>query len=453
MSNTSRKNDGLPVIHAHAAGIDIGSRFHVVAVDAACCDQHVQTFNAFTADLHRMASWLTGAGIETVAMESTGVYWLPVYEILTGDGLHVIVANAREVRCVPGRKSDINDAQWLQRLHACGLLRASFRPESNIAALRSYLRNRERLLDYAAAHIQHMQKALTFMNLQLHHVVADITGVTGLRIVRAILAGERNPQVLAKLRDVRCHASIETVEAALVGNYQPEHLFALRQALALYDFYQQCVDECDVEIEQVLARLNEDRLPPAEPLPHARHRTKQPNHINFDVRAAVYLLIGTDLTQIHGIGPTLALKLVAECGTDLRAWPSSKHFTSWLALSPGCKISGGKVLSSHTKKTTNRLTAHLRLAATTVGRTNTALGAFYRRLSARIGAAKAVTATARKIAVLFYNALRYGTTYQDPGADHYEQQYRDRVLKQLHRRAAEFGFELQPKPLQVDCVS
>jgi len=435
---------GLPIIHDRAAGIDIGSRFHVVAVPPHLCDEAVQTFQAFTGDLERMADWLISIGINTVAMESTGVYWVPVYEVLESRGLDVIVANAREVRSVPGRKSDISDAQWLQRLHACGLLRASFRPGRDIAALRAYLRLRERHLDYAAAHIQHMQKALTFMNLQLHHVVSDITGVTGLKIIRAIVAGERDPQVLARMRDVRCKADTETVRAALIGNYQPEHVFALTQALALYDFYQARIDECDAEIQRTLATLCEGEAPPTTPLPKARHRTEQPNAVNFDTRPLLYQLAGVDLTQIHGIGPYLALRLIAECGTDLSRWRTAKHFTSWLTLSPGCKISGGRVLSAHTRKTSNRVAAHLRLAAVTVGRTNTALGAFYRRLAARIGKAKAVTATARKIAVLFYNAMRFGIDYRDPGADHYERQYRERVIKQLHRRAAVFGFELHP---------
>jgi transposase len=443
MSRHKGKAAGLPVIHDRAAGIDVGSRFHVVAVGADLCKEPVQTFQAFTSDLQRMADWLVAIGIKTVAMESTGVYWVPVYEVLEGRGIEVILANAREVRAVPGRKSDVNDAQWLQRLHACGLLRASFRPGRDIAALRVYLRLRERHLDFAAAHIQHMQKALTLMNLQLHHVVADVTGVTGMKIIRAVVDGQRDPQVLAQMRDVRCKASPETVRAALVGNYQPEHVFALTQALALYDFYQARVDECDAQIQAVLAALTAEKAPPSAPLPKARHRTVQPNAVSFDVRPVLYQLAGVDLTQIHGIGPYLALRLIAECGTDLSRWRSAKHFTSWLTLSPGCKISGGKVLSAHTRKTTNRVAAHLRLAAITVGRTNTALGAFYRRLSARIGKAKAVTATARKIAVLFYNAMRFGIDYQDPGASHYEQKYRERVIKQLHRRAAQFGFTLQ----------
>jgi transposase len=443
MSKGNQKRSGLPVIHEFAAGIDIGSRFHVVAVPPGLADQPVQSFQAFTADLQRMADWLIQIGITTVAMESTGVSWVPVYEILEGRGIEVVLANAREVRTVPGRKTDVNDAQWLQRLHACGLIRASFRPGRDISALRAYLRLRERHLDYGAAHIQHMQKALTFMNLQLHHVVSDITGVTGMKIIRAIVSGERDLEVLAAMRDVRCRATTETIRAALSGNYQPEHLFALSQALALYDVYQRQVQQCDTQIEAALAVLCKDKTEPTAPLPKARHTTRQPNAVEFDTRPVLYQLIGVDLTQIHGIGPYLALRLVAECGTDLSRWRSAKHFTSWLTLSPGSKISGGKVLSAHTRKTNNRLTAHLRLAAVTVGRTNTALGAFYRRLAARIGKAKAVTATARKIAVLFYNAMRFGMAYQDPGSDRYEREYRDRVVKTLHRRAAEFGYSLQ----------
>lgn len=440
----SLTNKGLPIVNARAAGIDVGSRFHVVAVSPELAAEPVQTFEAFTGDLNRMAEWLKATGVETVVMESTGVYWVAVYEILEDHGLNVVLANAREVKSVPGRKSDVNDAQWLQRLHACGLLRGSFRPGQNIKALRVYLRHRERLSDYRAAHIQHMQKALVLMNIQLHHVVSSLTGVTGMKIVRAICAGERDPKVLATFKDVRCKASDETIEAALIGNYQPEHLFTLAQALSIHDFYQIQIDQCDQQIEDCLILLNLDREEPLEPLPKAKHRTKQPNDISFNVRQSLYQLVGTDLTQINGVGPYLAIRFISECGTDMSKWPSSKHFTSWLGLSPGCKISGGKVLSAHSRKTNNKLSVHLRLAAVTVGRSSTALGAFYRRLASRIGKAKAVTATARKIAVLLYNSMKFGIKYKDPGESYYEAQYRERVIKNLHRRASEFGLCLSP---------
>jgi len=444
------KSMGLPIVNACAAGIDIGSRIQVAAVPPELSDEPVQTFQSFTGDIERMADWLVSVGVTTVAMESTGVYWVPVYEVLEGRGLTVVLANARDCKTVPGRKSDVNDAQWLQRLHACGLLRASFRPTRDIAALRTYMRIRERHLEYAAAHMQHMQKALTHMNLQLHHVISDISGVTGLKIIRAIVQGERDPDTLAALRDVRCRESVQTIRKSLVGNYQPEHVFALAQALKLFDSYQERVADCDTQIEQALQMLCADKVEPQEPLAKPRNRTKQSNSPSFDARPLLYQLTGTDLTQIHGLGPSVALSLISECGTDLSRWPTEKHFTSWLTLSPGCKISGGKVLSAHTRKSSNRIAARLRLVATSVGRTETALGAFYRRLAARIGKAKALTATARKIAILFYRAMRFGIHYQDPGADQYEQRYRERVIKQLQRRAAQFGYALQPSEA---CVS
>jgi transposase len=439
-----RRTD-MSVVNPHAAGIDVGAQFHVVAVGPECTPEPVRSFRSFTHDLHELARWLKELKVTTVVMESTGVYWLPVFEILESYGFDVLLVNAREAKSVPGRKSDVNDAQWLQKLHRYGLLRASFRPQQDVATLRSYLRQRERLLEYAASHIQHMQKALMQMNVQLHHVVQDITGVTGMKIIRAIVAGERNTNVLAEHRDVRCKASTETIREALRGHYQPEHVFELTQALALYDFYQTRVAQCDERIELALKHLQTGVEPPTTPLPAARYRTKQPNGFCFDVRAALYAMLGVDLTQIHGLGPYVALKLVAECGNDMSRWPTVKHFTSWLCLSPGNKISGGKILSSKTRRSSSKAAAALRLAATTVGRTDTALGGFYRRLSARIGKAKAVTATARKIAVLFYNTLRYGMEYVDPGAAYYEERYRQRVLNNLTRRAESLGYVLQAK--------
>ena len=443
----SRNQRGLSRVHPAAAAIDIGATIHVAAVGPDRDQEPVRTFQTFTDDLHRLADWFSRCGVKTIVMESTGVYWIPIYEILEQRGFEVMVVNARDAKHVPGRKTDVSDAQWLQRLHEYGLLRASFRPQAEMAGLRSYLRQRERLLDYAAAHIQHMQKALTQMNLQLHHVVSDITGVTGMLIIRAIVAGERDPAVLASCRDARCYASVETVRQALVGNVREEHIFALTQALELYDVYQAKVAACDKQIEAILNRLTKSVPSPVNKLPPVRQRTRQPNAPAFDAREALHAILGVDLTQINGLGPYLALKLVGECGTNLEAWPSAKHFTSWLGLAPHIKISGGKVLSSKTRRTSNRPASLLRLAAVTVGRTDTALGAFYRRLSARVGKAKAVTATARKIAVLFYNTLRYGMSYVDPGAAYYEDRYRRRVLSNLQRRAKSLGFVLHQADL------
>ncbi len=407
----------LVPLHRRAAGIDIGSTFHVVAVPVDLDAEPVRTFKSFTSDLHRLADWLVSLDITTVAMESTGIYWVPVYEILEARGLEVVLANARDAKNVPGRKTDVNDAQWIQQLHSYGLLRASFRPGPALVTLRSYLRHRERLIQYAASHVQHMQKALMQMNLQLHHVVTDITGVTGMKIVRAILEGERDPEVLAAHRDVRCKASVETIRGALSGNYQPEHVFALRQAVELYDTYQAKVRDCDIEIERCLEAI--PKKAPETPTPKPRTKKSSRNEPGFDVHALLFAMLGVDLTQIHGLGPSSALQILAECGTDMTRWPTAKHFTSWLTLAPGSKISGGKVLSARTRPSANRAAVLLRIAAISVSRTPTALGAFFRRVAARAGKAKAVTATARKIAVLFYNTLRYGTAYVDPGANYY----------------------------------
>lgn len=436
----------LKMVNPAAAAIDIGSTMHMAAVHPDACDTPVRSFGTFTQDLHDLADWFEACGVTSVAMESTGVYWIPAFEVLEARGFDVILVNARYAKNVPGRKTDVSDAGWLRQLHSYGLLRGSFRPTAEIATLRAYLRQRERLVEYAAAHIQHMQKALMEMNLQLHHVVSDITGATGMRIIRAIVAGERDPEALAAFRDIRCHSSIEVIKAALVGNDRAEHIFALTQSLDLYDFYQTKIEDCDRKLEAAVAALTVRADGDVPALPKARTKRKQVNAPSFDVRAALYGVLGTDLTQIHGLGPSLALKLVAECGTDLRAWKSAKHFTSWLCLAPGNKISGGKLLSSRTRRSSSRAAALLRLAATTIGRSDTALGAFYRRLSSRIGKQKAVTATARKIAVLFYNALRFGMAYHDPGAAAYEERHRTRVLANLQRRAKTFGFELAPIP-------
>ena len=435
----------LPAIHTSAAGLDVGSTFHVVAVPPDRADKPVRSFRSFTADLHKLADWLVEVGVTTVAMESTGVYWVPVFEILEARGLEVLLVNARNVKNVPGRKTDVSDAQWLQQLHQHGLLRGSFRPRDGVVRLRALLRHRERVIDYAASHIQHMQKALMQMNVQLHHVVTDITGVTGMRIIHAIVGGVHEPAALAAHRDARCKESLETIREALTGNYRPEHVFALRQALELYEFHQLKVTECDVEIEAALKILNDARPMPSTPIPAVRHARGR-NEPKFEVRSALYTMLGADLSQIHGFGPYTILRLVAECGDDMRKWPTSKHFTSWLCLAPGNKISGGRLLSSKTRRTSNRAAALLRIAAVNIGRTQTALGAFYRRLAARTGKAKAVTATARKLAVLFYNALRFGMTYADPGAGYYEERYKKRVVHHLQRRAREMGLMLVEVP-------
>jgi transposase len=440
-SPRSTKASSMRVVHPHAAGLDVGSTFHVVAVAPEVSDEPVRTFRSFTGDLRRLADWLHAIGVTTIAMESTGIYWIPVFEILEARGFEVLLVNARDVKHVPGRKTDVNDAQWLQQLHQYGLLRGSFRPHERLLRLRTILRHRERLIDSAATHIQLMQKALMQMNVQLQHAVTDIVGVTGMRIIRAIIEGVHDPATLAQHRDVRCKASVDTIREALSGNYRPEHVFALRHALEIYDFLQTKIAECDAELATVLQGLNADRRPPAQPIPAIRHQRGK-NEPGFDIRGALYTLLGADLSQIHGLGPYTVLRLIAECGDDMTKWPTAKHFTSWLTLAPGNKISGGRILSSKTRRSASRAAAVLRMVAVNVGKTQTALGAFYRRLAARVGKARAVTATARKLAVLFYNARRFGLAYVDPGVQYYESRYRERVVESLQRRARQMGFTL-----------
>ncbi|TAN44605.1 MAG: IS110 family transposase [Nitrospirae bacterium] len=306
-----KKSSEFSVVHPHAAGIDVGSTFHVVAVPPECDPRPVRKFKSFTTDLHELSRWLREVGVTSVAMESTGVYWIPIFELLESEGFEVILVNARDVKQVPGRKTDYNDAQWLQKLHQFGLLRASFRPSEHIASLRSYMRHRERLIEYAAAHIQHMQKSLMQMNLQLHHVVSDITGATGMRIIRAIISGARDAAQLATYRDVRCKESEATITAALTGNYREEHVFGLKQAVELYDFYHRMIGDCDTEIEKSMAKLNHQKKNSDSPLPKARHKTRQRHEPEFAVRDALYKFTGVDLTQINGFGPYTALRACA----------------------------------------------------------------------------------------------------------------------------------------------
>ena len=433
----------LERINPNAAGIDCGAAAHYVAVPADRDPTPVRAVPTFTADLHRLADWLTACGVTTVAMESTGVYWIPLYEILEARGLAVVLVNARHVKNVPGRKSDVVDCQWLQELHSVGLLRGSFRPPAAIAALRALLRHRETLVESAATHVHRMQKALVQMNLQLPLVLTDITGVTGLRIIRDIVAGQTDPHALAQHRDVRCQASEADISAALTGHYRPEHLFVLRQNLELFDMYHQQRAACDAAIEAHLAPLAAQAPPPATPLPAPRTQPKpRDNAPRFDMRTPLHQLTGVDLSQLDAIGPYSALRLLAEIGTDMSRGPTEKHFTAWLTLAPQNKISGGRLLSSKTQPSANRAAGILRLSAMSLSRTETALGAFFRRLAYRVGKAKAITATARKLAILVYRTLKDGLLYQDPGAAAYTAHHRARVLRHLRQRAATLGFAL-----------
>ena len=435
--------DQLQQVNLNAAGIDVGAATHFVAVPKGRDTEHVRQFAAFTTDLHRLADWLAHCHIQTVVMESTGVYWIPLFEILDARGFAVQLVNARHVKNVSGRKSDVLDCEWLQQLHTFGLLQGAFRPPDQICALRAFLRQRATLVRYAAAHIQHMQKALQQMNLLLHRVVSDLTGVTGLAIIRAILAGERDPLQLAQPRNPHCKQSAETIAQALVGNFRPEHLFVLEQSLELYLAYQTKIQACDQRIELLLAAF--DAKTQTAPPPSTK-RFPPRNQPSFDLRTALFRMTGVDLSQIDGIQPATALTLISEIGADMTRWPSAKHFASWLGLCPGTKISGSKRLSSRTKPCANRAAAALRLAAASLRHSQSALGAFHRRLTARLGKAQAVTATAHKLARLVYSLLKNGHQFVDPGQQAYEKAYQSRVLKNLSDRAHKLGFQLLPLP-------
>ena len=436
------KPSGLSQLNLNAAGIDVGATSHFVAVPADRSEQPVREYEAFTADLYRLADWLAECGVETVVMESTGVYWIPLFGVLEERGFRVMLVDPRRIKNVPGRKTDVLDCQWLQQLHTYGLLSGAFRPGGDIRRLRSYLRQRAMLVEYASHHIQHMHKALTQMNVKLQHVIRDITGKTGMDIIEAIVVGERDPRKLARLRDRRIKADEATIARSLQGHWREEHIFELTQALELYRVYRSKISECDREIEAQLERF-EDRSDGEPPASNGKKRN-QGNAPRFDVQGQLYRMTGVDLTRIDGVDGFTALKVISEIGTDMTKWPSAKHFASWLGLSPNNRITGGRVISSKTKPSANRAAAALRLAANALHRSDSALGAFLRRKKAHLGAPKAITATAHKLACIIYAMLRHGQEYVDAGAEYYERQYQQRALRAAKRRAAQLGYQLVP---------
>jgi len=437
------------VLHPHAAGIDIGATHHYVAVPPDSTDQPVRSLGCFTADYQALADWLHACGVDTVAMESTGVYWIPLFQILESRGFDVYRVNARHVKNVPGRKTDVSDCQWLQQLHSFGLLSASFRPDEEICVLRSYWRHRDMRVGYAASHVQPMQKALEPMNLQLHKVLSDITGTTGMRIIRAILAGERDSVRLAALKDPRVRSSKERIAKALEGDYRREHLFALQQAVTLYDTYRQQIAQCDGQIEDYLSGL-EDRVDvEAQPLPDKKNARKKPqgNPPAFDLRTHLYRISGVDFTQIEGLEVLNVQTILSEIGLDPSRFPTVKHFTSWMGICPHPRITGGQVKSSHTRKVKNRAATAFRLAAQSVANSQGPLGGFYRRMRARLGAPKAITATAHKIARIFYQLWKNPACYDPTRTEHDEQQNQQRTLNYLRKKARSLGFQLVPEPV------
>jgi transposase len=438
----------LPLVHPHAAGIDVGAEEHWVCVPADRDVEPIQKFSAFTCDLYRLADWLTTCRITTVVMESTGVYWIPLFQILEARGFEVALVNARHVKNVPGRpKTDRFDCRWLQKLHSYGLLAPSFRPPEHVCQLRSLLRHRDNLVQMLVKHIQHMQKALDQMNLHLHHVISDVTGVTGMRILRAIVAGERDPHTLAQYRDYRIKSSPETIAKALEGDYRSEHLFTLTQSLALYDFTQQQIADCDQEIERVLSTFETLVDPAAHPLPPptTTHRQPQRNEPAFDLRTHLYRITGVDLTQVPGLqAPTIHV-ILAEVGLNMHKGPTDKHFASWLGLCPDNQISGGKVLATGSRRVQNRASRALRMAAQSLRTSPSYLGAFFRRMRSKLGPAKATTATAHKLAKIIYHMLKEQTPYRERSAEDYLHKDQERQLRLLRKQAKSLGFTLVPQ--------
>jgi transposase len=437
--------DSVTVLNPAAAGMDIDGEAVWVSVPADRDAEPVRWFHMTTPDLIAMAEWLTACGIETIAMESTGVYWIPPYEILEERNFQVYLVNAHHAKNLPGRKSDESDCVWLRRLHTFGLLTNSFRPAGEICAVRAYMRHRASLIEHRAAHIQHMQKALRQMNLLLSPTVKDITGVSGMAIIRAIVAGERDPLKLAQLRNPKCAQPEAEFVKALTGNYREEHVFALKQAVALYDAYTDQILECDREIERKFSAVkpvHSDDLPPLDTTD--KRNTHSKNALTYDVRSQLYQVLGVDLVAVSGLNETTVLTIITEIGTDMRRWPDEKHFCSWLGLAPHQDKSGGKVLRSRILKTRNRAGQAFRLAAQAVGRTDTAYGAFFRRMRARQGPQKAIVATAHKIARTVYFMLKHRQPFRHTNAEEYTQHERERELARLKRKATKLGFTLAP---------
>jgi transposase len=449
-SKSKGKSSGrmLPVMHPDAAGVDIGAEEIFVAVPAERDADPVRSFGTFTRDLCELADWLQRCRVRTVAMESTGVYWIPLYQILETRGFQVFLVNAQHVKNVPGRKSDVSDCQWIQYLHSVGLLKASFRPTDEICVIRSLWRHRESLVQMAAEHTQHMQKALSQMNLQLHHVLSDVTGVSGMAILDAILAGERDPIKLAGLCNRRVRSSRETVAKSLEGDYRMEHLFALRQSLAGYRFYQKLLAEADQEVELRMRELPRAKEAPEKRPPGSKKRIYQRagNEPTFDLKAELFRIAGVDLTDVPGISTLTAHTILVEVGVDVSRFRNGSAFASWLGLCPEKQVSGGRVLYTRTRKVKNRAAIALRLGAHCLYHAQNYLGEFYRKMKWRLGAPEAVTATAHKLARIVYHLLSTREPYSESVFVRCDQQTHARTEMRLRKQAANLGFQLAPIP-------
>ncbi len=438
---------GLSRMQAHAAGMDIGAHEIWVCVPGEGDTQIVRLFGTYTADLHAIGAWLKAHHIRTVAMESTGVYWIPIFEHLESSGFHCCLISSRSINRVPGRKSDVADCQWIQILHSYGLLASSFRPEPDLVALRTLLRHRAQLIQHRAPHIQHMQKAMLQMNIQLSQAISDVTGQTGQHIMRAIVAGERDPFKLAALRNYRCKKAEAEIAKALTGTWRDEHLFVLQQALELYDFYTRQIEACDAEIERTYAIIRPDwpgEMPADLPKKRNHSHSKNTPKNADDLRRHLFRISGVDLASVDGISVSIAQTILSEIGTDMSKWPTVKHFCSWLGLAPKNDITGGKVIRSRTYKTKSRAGQAFRFAASSVTRADCAFGAFYRRKKSQIGPAQAIVATAHMIARTVFCMLKNQVQYIHTSAKSFDKRYREQQIRYLHRKATKLGFLLTP---------
>ena len=431
-------------VFPNAAGIDVGASSHWVAVPSHLAEESVREFGPMTDDLKAMADWLLACGVDTVALESTGVFWIPVFEVLEQRGLKVWLVDARQMKYVPGRKSDVQDCQWLQKLMSLGFLRAAWRPDGEVCVVRAVARQREVLVTEQASWVQRMQKALVQMNIQLTEVLTDVMGMTGQAIIRDIVAGERNPKALARHRHSRVKASAEEITKALTGNWRDEHLFVLSQSLAMYDDIARHLAECDAKLQALLTDLGQSKVDLGK-VPRVGSKLR----MEFDARQILANWAGVDLTRIDGLGLAAVMKILSEIGPDLSRFETVKHFCSWLALCPGTKISGGKVLSAKTKRSANRVRQALKMAAMSLSHSDSALGAFYRRLCSRMDKPRANTAVAHKLARMVYFMLTRGEAFVDRGQQHYEEQQRQRSIAALKRRAAALGFDIKATAVPV----
>jgi len=447
--SSTRTPAPLNLLDPKCAGIDVGANELFVCIAKNPSEQEVRSFPTFTADLRQMIQWLKNHGVKSVAMESTGVYWIVPFEMLEESGIEVVLVNAKFFKHAPGRKTDVQDCQWIQQLHSYGLLRGSFRPSPDIVELRSYVRQRSRLFESAGTQVNLMHKALTQMNIQLNQVISDITGATGLNIIQAIIKGTRDPKVLADLSVGECRKNIDYITKALEGNFRKEHVFALEQAYEAYEFFHKQIRKCEEVIEAILSSMqsSQDKTTKDSPKIDVNIRCTKKSKSNrspyyFNAPAKIAQVVKVDLTTIPGIEANTAMKILSEIGTDMSRWPNVKAFVSWLGLCPSNKISGGKILSSRTKPTDNRAAQALRMAASSLYHSKTALGAFLRRMKSHLGAPKAITAVAHKLAKILYRMMITGENYREAGENYYEQQHQKRVLANLTKRAKEMGYTL-----------